>query len=159
MSWTKRELITQAFEEIGLASYVFDLTPDQLQSAMRRLDTMMSELNARGIRLGYSIPSTADAGNIDDDSGIPDSANEEVITNLGARLAPSYGKTLSPDTRSAARGAYMTLLSRAAMPEEMKLPGTIPTGSGNKPWRDGSAFEPDPESTIQTGGDGDLEFN
>ena len=29
MGWTKREYVEQAFEEIGLASYVFDLTPEQ----------------------------------------------------------------------------------------------------------------------------------
>ena len=40
MGWTKRQFVTQAFEEIGLASYVFDLTPEQLQSALRRLDAM-----------------------------------------------------------------------------------------------------------------------
>ena len=39
--WTKREFITQAFEEIGLAAYVFDLTPEQLNSALRRLDAMV----------------------------------------------------------------------------------------------------------------------
>jgi hypothetical protein len=30
MAWTKRDFITQAFEEAGLGSYVFDLTPEQL---------------------------------------------------------------------------------------------------------------------------------
>ena len=33
MSWTKRQYIVDAFEEIGLASYVYDLQPEQLQSA------------------------------------------------------------------------------------------------------------------------------
>ena len=48
MGWTKRQFVAQAFEEIGLASYVFDLTPEQLQSALRRLDTMMAAWNALG---------------------------------------------------------------------------------------------------------------
>mgnify|MGYP003525752305 CR=1 FL=1 len=55
MGWTKRQFVTQAFEEIGLAAYVFDLTPEQLQSALRRLDSMMASWNAKGIRLGYQI--------------------------------------------------------------------------------------------------------
>ena len=54
MGWTKREYIEQAFEEIGLASYVFDLTPEQLQSALRKLDAMLAEWNAKGLRLGLS---------------------------------------------------------------------------------------------------------
>ena len=32
MAWTKRQIVTQAFEEIGLASYVFDLEPEQLRA-------------------------------------------------------------------------------------------------------------------------------
>lgn len=56
MGWTKRQFVTQAFEEIGLASYVFDLTPEQLDSALRRLDTMIASWNALGIRLGYPLP-------------------------------------------------------------------------------------------------------
>ena len=30
MAYTKRDIVEQAFEEIGLASYVFDLQPQQL---------------------------------------------------------------------------------------------------------------------------------
>ena len=31
MGWTKRQFIEQAFDEIGLASYAFDLGPEQMQ--------------------------------------------------------------------------------------------------------------------------------
>ena len=56
MGWTKRQFIEQAFEEIGLAAYVFDLTPEQLQSALRRLDAMMAGWNTNGIRIGWPMP-------------------------------------------------------------------------------------------------------
>ena len=59
MGYKKRQFISAAFEEIGLASYVFDLQPEQLQSALRRLDAMMADWNAKGIRLGYPAPRTA----------------------------------------------------------------------------------------------------
>jgi hypothetical protein len=52
MSYSKRQFVEAAFEEIGLASYVFDLQPEQIDSACRRLDTMMAQWNAVGIRLG-----------------------------------------------------------------------------------------------------------
>ena len=42
MAWTKRDFITQAFEEAGLGSYVFDLTPEQLQTALRKLNARYS---------------------------------------------------------------------------------------------------------------------
>ena len=47
MGYTKRQFVTAALEEIGLASYVFDLQPEQLQSALRRLDAMISEWNGK----------------------------------------------------------------------------------------------------------------
>lgn len=74
MGWTKRQLITQAFEEIGLAAYVFDLTPEQLQSALRRMDAMVAGWNSNGVRIGYPLPSSPDSSNIDADSGVPDFA-------------------------------------------------------------------------------------
>ena len=37
MSWTKREFVNQALEEIGLASYVFDLQSEQMNSARIKL--------------------------------------------------------------------------------------------------------------------------
>ena len=40
MGWTKRQFVTQAFEEIGLAAYVFDLQPQQLDSALRKLNAV-----------------------------------------------------------------------------------------------------------------------
>ena len=43
MGYTKRQFILAAFEEIGLAAYTFDLQPDQLESARRRLDAMIAD--------------------------------------------------------------------------------------------------------------------
>jgi hypothetical protein len=70
MGWSKQDLIDQAFQQIGLAGYVFDLSPEQLQSALKTLDTMMATWNGRGIRLGYPIPSTANGSKGDDDSSL-----------------------------------------------------------------------------------------
>jgi hypothetical protein len=53
MSYTKRQYVIAAFEEIGLASYVFDLTNNELLSACKRLDAMMAQWNAKGIRKAW----------------------------------------------------------------------------------------------------------
>ena len=122
MGYSKRQFVTAAFDEIGLASYVFDLTPEQLQSALRRLDAMMASWNALGIRLGYPLPSSPQFSDLDAQSEVPDSANEAIITNLAIKLAPSYGKQVMPDTKATAKETYNTLLSRAAMPMEQQMP-------------------------------------
>ena len=58
MAYTKRQFVEAALTEIGLASYVFDLQPEQLEYARRRLDAMMADLNGKGLRLSYPIPSS-----------------------------------------------------------------------------------------------------
>ncbi len=160
MGWTKRQFIEQAFDEIGLASYAFDLTPEQMQSALRRLDTMMAAWNALGIRLGYPLPSSPQDSDLDEQTNVPDSSNEAIYTNLAIKLAPSYGKQVMPDTKATAKESYNTLLSRAAMPMEQQLPSTMPAGAGNKPWRvyDNPFIRP-PVDPVLAGQDGPLEFN
>lgn len=157
MSWSKRQFIAQAFEEIGLADYVFDLSADQLDSARRRLDALMATWNARGIRLGYPIPGSPENGDLDDETNVPDSANEAIYTNLAIRLAPTFGKTISPETRLAANAAYNGLMRIAAMPTEMQMPGTLPLGAGNKSIN--QPFVTPPVDPLLAGQDGQIEFN
>jgi hypothetical protein len=160
MGYSKRQFVTAAFDEIGLASYVFDLTPEQLQSALRRLDAMMASWNALGIRLGYPLPSSPQFSDLDAQSEVPDSANEAIITNLAIKLAPSYGKQVMPDTKATAKETYNTLLSRAAMPMEQQMPGTMPSGAGNKPWRVyDDPFLRQPYDPVLAGQDGPIEYN
>lgn len=159
MGYSKRQFVEAAFEEVGLAAYVFDLQPQQLESALRRLDAMMAEWNAKGIRLGYPLPSSPQNSDIDAPSEVPDSANEAIITNLGMRIAAGYGKGIMPQTLAVAKQSYNTLLSRAAMPPEQQFPGTLPAGAGNKPWRVyDDPFLPAPVDRVTVGGDGVLEL-
>ena len=116
MGYSKQQFVTAAFEELGLAAYVFDLAPQDLQTALRRLDAMMAEWNAKGIRLGYPLPGSPQDASLTDPSGVPDSANETIITNLALRLAPGFGKQVAAQTMATAKMGYNTLLSRAAMP-------------------------------------------
>ena len=160
MGYSKRQFVEAAFEEVGLAAYVFDLQPQQLESALRRLDAMMAEWNAKGIRLGYPLPGSPQNSDINAPSEVPDSANEAIITNLGMRIAAGYGKGIMPQTLAVAKQGYNTLLSRAAMPPEQQFPGTLPAGAGNKPWRVyDDPFLPGPVDRVAVGGDGLLELN
>jgi hypothetical protein len=156
MSYTKRQLVDAAMAEIGLASYAFDLMPEQRESALRRLDSLMAEWNARGLRLGYPVPDNPANSDIDVDSNIPDAAWEAVITNLALRLAPSYGKQVNIETKVTARHSLNTILARAALPAEMKLP-SMPSGAGNKSID--NPFTPEPSSDLIAGPDSTLDFN
>lgn len=131
MSYTKRQCVQAALSEIGLATYAFDLSADQIEQALWRLDAMLGEWNARGIRLGYPLPANPNNSDATDDSGIPDSAYEAVTTNLALKLAPSYGKTVGNETRATARAALNTLYALSAKPKEMRIQD-IPMGAGHK---------------------------
>lgn len=160
MSWTKRQFITQAFEEIGLAAYVFDLTPEQLDSALRRMDSMVGGWNANGVRIGYPLPSNPDDSDLDEDSGVPDFANEAIYLGLAVRIASSYGKVVSPETKAFADMAYSNMANQVAIPTpERQLPHTMPRGSGTKPWRNfNNPFVNRPQDPILAGSDNPIDF-
>lgn len=159
--FTKRMLINAAFEELALAGFVFDITPDEQVSALRRLDSMMATWGGPGIgiRIGYNA--TVNPGNSDPDqeSGIPDWANEAVYLNLAIRLAAGYGKTLAKSTTVPAKFAYDALVSAigSEIPQVQPL-GNLPIGAGYKRIRTSPFVQP-PTDLLTTGEDGLLEFN
>ena len=160
MGYSKRQFVEAALAEIGLASYAFDLQPEQLEAARQRLDAMMADWNGKGIRLGYPIPSSPQDGSIDEQTNVPDSAYEAIICNLGIRLAPSYGKQVMNETKATAKQGYDTLMQRATFPLEQQFPNAMPSGAGNKPWRvyDNPFLRP-PVDPVEAGPDGPLQFN
>lgn len=157
MGWLKRDFISQAFNDIGMASYVFDLSAEQLQSALRTLDSMMATWNARGIRLGYPIPPTSGGSNLDEDSGVPDRANEAITANLAIRLASAVGKAVSMEMKMTAKQAYSALVAEAALPPVMQLPSGMPAGAGHKRIR--RPFLDEPDVALDAGSDSELEFD
>lgn len=158
MAWTKRDFILQAFDEAGLASYVFDLTPEQMQSALRKLNNMLATWNAKGIRLGFPLSSSPDGDDLDDSASVPDRANEAIVMNLAIRISPSFGKVAAVETKIAARQAYDAMLVHYAQPLEMAYSGTLPVGSGNKPMSIDRPFFDQPVSPLTTGPDDVLTF-
>lgn len=155
MSFTKRQFIEEAYGELGMASYIFDLDTDVLARALRRLDSMLAEWNGRGIRLGYPIPASPDDSDLDEPALVPDWTNEAVILNLAVRLAPGHGKTVSPQTLFAAKRAMDGVLARSAMPSEVQLAG-LPRGAGAK--SHDAPFLPSPTEPLTAGPDSELEF-
>lgn len=158
MGYSKRQFIEAAFEEIGLASYIFDLQPQQLESALRRLDAMMADWNGKGIRVGFPLSLSPQQSDLDEQTYVPDMANQAIITGLAVRLAPAYGKQVMPGTLAIAKSSYDTLLAKAAMPPEQQFPDTLPSGAGNKPWMY-DVFLPGPVDRVLAGQDGAIEFD
>lgn len=160
MGWTKRDFINQAFTEIGLAGYIFDITPEELNTALRQLDSMLASWNGRGIRLGWPMPSSPSDSDLDQLTDVNDAANEAIYYGLAVRIAPTFGKEPSGVTRFMAKQGYDLLLSLAAQPIPKQLPSTMPAGAGHKTWRlNDSPFVRPPVDPLLDGPDTVLEFD
>lgn len=159
MAWLKRDFVTQAFEEIGYASYVYDAMPEQLESVLKSLDAMMASWNANGIKVGYPISSSFNDASLDEKTGVPDSANEAIYLNLAIRIGPRFGKQIAQETKQAAKQALDALLVKISLPPEMQFSITVPSGAGNKA-RQGNRrpFLNQPVDPLLSGQDDTINF-
>ena len=156
MSYTKRQFVEAALDELGLTDSTDN---EQKQQALQRLDSMLASWSKKGIRLGYPLPNSPSDSSLDEDTGVPDSAEEVIVTGLAKRLAPTYGKTIPRESKVAFRDAYRVLLADAVEIKERQFSDSLPRGSGHKPHRTyGQEYFQESYKEIQTGKDGDLEF-
>lgn len=160
--WTKKLLVNMAFDDLSLAGYIFDLTPEEIQASILRLDSMMANWELYGIRIGYQMTENPESADPDQPSGIPDWANEAVYKGLAIRQAASFGKATPPSLAVAAKQAYDSLLSICAHADlaQMQFKGNLPLGGGWKQrngW--GGPFVRPPTDVLTTGPDGPLDFN
>ncbi len=160
MGWTKGKLIDKAFGEIGLKSFDVNLDVDVRLDGLDRLDSLMAYLDGKGVHLGYPMSVSDNDSTVGQDSNIPAYAVDTVVAMLALRLAPGYGKIVTPETKATADNGLNLLTGISAFPQQQQLPGTMPRGSGNKPWRyENGSFMPTPSDDpliISQGGDLDI---
>lgn len=162
MSWTKRQLIEDAYGELALAGYDFDLQPEELDAGLRRLDTMMATWLSLGLQVGYSLATSQSDSDLDQDSGLQMNAIEAVYMNLACKIAASKGKALPTSTTRNAKAAYDALILNVAKSQvqEQQLAAGTPRGQGRKPWRTINPYVSTPDTApLRVGNDGGLDFN
>lgn len=149
-----------AFDQIGLGSDEFDITPELYESSLKYLDAMVETWNAKGIRLGYPIPSSPQYSDLNAQTNVPDYSNEAIYLNLAKRIASSKGRPILPELSSNAKFALDTVFAKSTKQIPCRFPSTLPAGAGNKPWQtnDDPFLRPKQEQ-IFSGPDGIIEFN
>jgi hypothetical protein len=161
MGWSKRDLVNEAYAELALAGYDFDLSPEEMQFGLRRLDTMMASVFA-DLPLGYAFGTSPSDTDLDQDSGLALFAVEAVYLALAIRIAAGKGKVLATPTKGNAKAAFDALVSRLASEQvqEQQLRTGTPRGAGAKPWRSyGRPFTSTPDTgPLQVADDGGLDF-
>lgn len=130
----KRYFVQQAYNELGVTEWQYDLQPDEIQAAISRMDAMVASWTTRGITLGYNMTST----DPDAESGVPQAAETAVILSLAAQIAPSIGKNLNPATLANQRNAFDSMQTYFTVIPQRRFPSTMPRGAGNKPLRWGT---------------------
>jgi len=132
-STTKRALIEQMYLECGMNSWELDITPEEKDVALVRLDSMMWELKGRGFDLGYNFPKGIGQGDLDDSLGCPDMAFHGLATLGALRLSPTTGKVSSIAMVLAREAAMKAVIAAARdyVPTSQLASGT-PLGAGNR---------------------------
>lgn len=129
---TRRDIIFQAYGELGLAEYNFDISPEEMATARRRLDSMMAQWETI-VPLGYFMPSNPNDSDVNDETNLPQGVIDAVALNLALQLAPGLGKVVSADTRVNAKNGKNLALAQFAVIPQKQFSGNLPVGSGNKP--------------------------
>lgn len=125
----KRNLLEMAFENCGSAGYEFERTPEEINSALRKLNAMMFEWPWN--LLGYYQPDYG-AGVMDDMSGVPNDAQAAVSQTLALRIAPTMGASMPPEALAEmARSRAIIEANYSVIPTQYMGDDTI-VGAGNR---------------------------
>lgn len=133
-STTKRQLIEQMYLECGLNGWEYDISPEETDRALIRLDALMWELSGRGIDIGYNFPLAIGQGDLSDELGCPDQAFFGLAVLGAERLCPTMGKTQSKESRIALASAMKAVRNAGTLAPSMKPGRSTPLGSGNGRW-------------------------
>lgn len=128
---TKLYILNEAFDELGLAGYVFNLSPNDQMAALRKLDALVATWEAQGLTINWLFSTDPNTSDPNDEVTVPDSSLTPLTTNLAVRMAPSYGKQVSPDTKQAAAYGLNALRTQRAVIPQQRFPETLPIGTGN----------------------------
>jgi len=122
-----REVVSDAFEEIGVKKAEIEITNDELQSGIRRANDLGASWDAIGYIVGYNP-----VFNGDDTLELEPAAISAFKYNLATRLAPSYQKQVTIELATIAANTFEILINQNIFIGEVEFPDTLPLGSGNQ---------------------------
>lgn len=131
---TKSDLIKAALRKLGITGFDAETDPDEFDAALIELETMMTEWDGRGIRVGYNLGASPDTALTSAEAGSYDWARQGIVCGLAMRLAGDYGKAVTPDLARAASAGLAAIMAATAAEKiyQMQYPANMPVGSGNR---------------------------
>lgn len=128
MAYTKLNIINAAFAEIGISGSNFELTAEQYDEALFRLNMLVAEVcDLMGVDIPYS-----QSGNLTEEMALPIYAVSALYKNLAISLASSYGRDVNITTMASAKRAIDLMLLKSSIPKSRPMPRYLPRGAGAK---------------------------
>ena len=135
-------------QEILVQATEADLEPSEVDDTIFFMNNYMTELDANGAKLGYTIVS-----NVADEITVAAGAINGIIKNVAVMIAPQFDSSVvTNDLIRQARDSLSTLYRLGVSLEPMVFPSTLPIGSGNEhdDFNDQHFYPGPDESTILT---------
>lgn len=143
---TALDIINRAASKIGVKRAGVPLTDDEIDDFISELNNMMTELEAGGTVLGYTIVSKGS-----DEITTPDWSFGAIESNLGVRAAPDFDAQISGVLAASASSGLKAILKRTVQIGEVQFPTSLPTGSGNRYFNNERFFSDGYRDDLVTG--------
>ncbi len=129
----KVDFIADAYSQLRISGLTKDPTPDDLEVALIRMETMAAEWAKRNICSNYNFEDQPDPNS---ETWVDRAYAYAFSTNLAVRLIPDFNKQvpqtlISQASQSLSNMSAITALERL---NQIAPPSTMPTGSGNTLW-------------------------
>lgn len=143
---TVSQVAKASLQRILVQSDEAPLEASEYQDFIFAMNNLMTDLDAKGINLGYTI-----VANLGDDITIPTSCLRGLIALMAIEVAPDYNRQPSEAIVLAAKEGMRTMRRVGMTMRQTEYPCTLPKGSGNF---DGTTrsdqYYPDLEAEILT---------
>lgn len=143
---TAAQVVRAILQKILVQEAEADLEPDEAADTVFAMNNYMTELDANGVQLGYTVIT-----NLSQPITIPDGAINGLINNVAILVAPDFDGTITQAIISQARKGLKVMTNLGLNLQPAEFPDTLPIGSGNE--FDDFNFEhfyPSPDETILT---------
>lgn len=151
MTITAIDIINRALSKLGVKRAGVELTEEEINDSIDELNDMMLEIDATGVKLGYTIVSDKT-----DVITAPDWAYGAIRSNLAVRMAHDFDIAITPALAQQAEASWEAVLQRVVEVGPVQFPDIMPIGSGNEYWNYERFFKDTYRNDLRTGSGGTL---
>jgi len=126
----KVDIINKAYSQLRISGLTVQPTPEDLEIALDRLESMAAEWDSRNIKTGYMFEDEPDPNTL---AGVKRAYWQAFETNLATRLIPDFNKEAHPMLFKQAASSLSSLSGRVMLErlQEVQYPRRMARGSGN----------------------------